>query len=368
MTRISSLKHILKPDDCKNVVADYNAARSETKDSVMELNRELTLGAELIEDAVNLINSIARSSKSIDSGGGTGFVLEYATNSDSESNKVGSIPGQTRRNAQTSIAIAGAGTASGLAVNHLAPRAAMWAARTFGTASTGTAISSLSGAAMESASLAWIGGGALSAGGGGMAAGSAVLGLAGPIGWTIAAGAAAASLGWFIKKQLELQKDIDECRQYTNRMRREKFEIDNLTARINPLLQALTKACEQCDPLRGATFTDLDDSPRRRLTILVHQTSSLALLLHLNARERELAARLFEENRALDAQLESEWQQHLDRLKADMEVFLSLVVEMSSTTDAVAACEASVALARRLGIPSEDILDTPEKARAYFMD
>ena len=50
-----------------------------------------------------------------------------------------------------------------------------------------------------------------------------------------------------------------------------------------------------------------------------------------------------------------------------MEVFLSLVVEMASV-DAAAACEVSVALARRLGIPSEDILDTPEKARAYFMD
>lgn len=50
-----------------------------------------------------------------------------------------------------------------------------------------------------------------------------------------------------------------------------------------------------------------------------------------------------------------------------MDVFLSLAIEMSST-DAVAACEASVALARQLGLPSEDILDTPEKARAYFMD
>ena len=87
----------------------------------------------------------------------------------------------------------------------------------------------------------------------------------------------------------------------------------------------------------------------------------------LNARERELTARLSEESRALDAQLESEWQQHLDRLKADMDAFLSLVVEMSST-DVAAACEASVALARRLGIPSEDILDTPEKVRIYFMD
>jgi len=182
MTRISSLRHTLKPGDCKNVVDDYYAACSEMKNSVMELNRELTLGAELIENAVDLINSITRSPKSIDSGDGAGFVLADATNSDSESDKVGNIPGQTRRNMQTSIAIAGAGTASGIAVNHLAPRAAMWVARTFGTASTGTAISSLSGAAMESASLAWIGGGALSAGGGGMAAGSAVLGLAGPIG------------------------------------------------------------------------------------------------------------------------------------------------------------------------------------------
>ena len=188
MTRISSLRHTLKPGDLKSVVDDYYAARSEMKNSVIELNRELTLGAELIKNAVDLINSITRNPKSIDSEDSVEFVLEDATNSNSESDKVGNIPGQTRRNMQISIAIAGAGTASGIAVNHLAPRAAMWVARTFGTASTGTAISSLSGAAMESASLAWIGGGALSAGGGGMAAGSAALGLAGPIGWTIAAG------------------------------------------------------------------------------------------------------------------------------------------------------------------------------------
>lgn len=243
----------------------------------------------------------------------------------------------------------------------------MWAARTFGTASTGIAISSLSGAAMESASLAWIGGGALSAGGGGMASGSAVLGLAGPIGWTIAVGAATASGVWFIKKQLELQKHIDECKRYANRRRGEKFEADNLTAEMSPILRSLTDACEQCDPLRGAAFTDLDDSARRRLTILVHQTSSLALLLHLNTRERELTARSIEKNRALDAQLESELQQHLDQFKANVDAFRSLVVEMSST-DVAAACEASVALARRLGIPSENILDTPEKARIYFMD
>lgn len=43
------------------------------------------------------------------------------------------------------------------------------------SASTGTAISTLSGAAANSAVLAWLGGGSLAAGGGGMAAGAAVL-------------------------------------------------------------------------------------------------------------------------------------------------------------------------------------------------
>lgn len=46
----------------------------------------------------------------------------------------------------------------------------------YGSASTGTAISSLSGAAAWNATLAWLGGGSLAAGGGGMALGTVVLG------------------------------------------------------------------------------------------------------------------------------------------------------------------------------------------------
>jgi hypothetical protein len=49
-------------------------------------------------------------------------------------------------------------------------------ASTFGTASTGTAIYGLSGAAASHATLAWFGGGALAAGGSGMAGGIVVLG------------------------------------------------------------------------------------------------------------------------------------------------------------------------------------------------
>ena len=53
---------------------------------------------------------------------------------------------------------------------------------TFATASTGTAIASLSGAAATNATLAWLGGGSLAAGGLGIAGGTAVLGslLVGP--------------------------------------------------------------------------------------------------------------------------------------------------------------------------------------------
>lgn len=84
----------------------------------------------------------------------------------------------------------------------------MGVATTFGLASTGTAISALSGAAATNAALAWLGGGALVAGGGGMAAGQAFLTMAGPAGWAIAAISLAASSLLFLennkdKKHLE---------------------------------------------------------------------------------------------------------------------------------------------------------------------
>ncbi|MGY1829058.1 hypothetical protein ACI8AA_01370 [Geodermatophilus sp. SYSU D01180] len=56
-----------------------------------------------------------------------------------------------------------------------AQQAALAGVRTLAVAGTGAAISGLSGAAAESATLAWLGGGTLAAGGGGVAAGGIVL-------------------------------------------------------------------------------------------------------------------------------------------------------------------------------------------------
>lgn len=90
---------------------------------------------------------------------------------------------------EAAVKNAGAGAAGaglGVAVVTMGPTVAMGVATTFGVASTGTAISALSGAAATNAALAWLGGGALAAGGGGMAAGETFLALAGPVGWAIA--------------------------------------------------------------------------------------------------------------------------------------------------------------------------------------
>lgn len=99
-----------------------------------------------------------------------------------------------------------AGGAFGVGIATLGPTAAMGVATTFGVASTGTAISSLSGAAATNAALAWLGGGTLAAGGGGMAAGQLLLNLAGPVGWAIAGTIIVASAAMFLWTKSEKQR------------------------------------------------------------------------------------------------------------------------------------------------------------------
>lgn len=70
------------------------------------------------------------------------------------------------------------GAAVGTAGGFAAAGATTAAVMALGTASTGTAIASLSGVALTNATLAALGGGAIAAGGGGMALGTTVLGAA----------------------------------------------------------------------------------------------------------------------------------------------------------------------------------------------
>lgn len=86
---------------------------------------------------------------------------------------------ETKGDRTTRVAKKGGRIAAGLAGRLGAPAAVYGLVATFGTASTGTAISTLSGAAAAKATLAALGFGALTAGGGGVAVGVGVLALVG---------------------------------------------------------------------------------------------------------------------------------------------------------------------------------------------
>lgn len=84
------------------------------------------------------------------------------------------------------------------------------------TASTGTAISSLSGAAATNAVLAWLGGGAVAAGGGGMAAGATVMAA---LTATATAGLAVLAVGtlasaFYSRKYTEATKHLAEVQEW----------------------------------------------------------------------------------------------------------------------------------------------------------
>lgn len=107
---------------------------------------------------------------------------------------------------------AGAGLAAGLAtggaVAAFGGTALTAVAMSIGTASTGAAISGLTGAAATNAALAWLGGGAVAAGGAGMAGGSALLALTGPIGWAIGGASAIATGIWARGKNADTAEDM----------------------------------------------------------------------------------------------------------------------------------------------------------------
>ena len=94
------------------------------------------------------------------------------------------------------------------------PAATTSAVMAFGAASTGTAISSLSGAAATNATLAWLGGGSLAAGGGGMAAGSVVFGTitATTTGVFALAAAGIVASAYYSKKYTEATAYLEEVR------------------------------------------------------------------------------------------------------------------------------------------------------------
>ena len=116
------------------------------------------------------------------------------------------------------------GTAGGFAAAGVTTSAVM----AFGVASTGTAISSLSGAAAVNATLAALGGGAIAAGGGGVALGTVVLGvsslgiglLIGGIIFNFTGGTLSDKADEAVIQSFEAQKEINKVVSFLNELKK----------------------------------------------------------------------------------------------------------------------------------------------------
>jgi hypothetical protein len=266
-----------KPAPYEDAITEYNGVFTAMNDKGLSLLRQRERSTDLIEVVELLVNSIANAPKSfktdfeeIDVHKADFLEAEEFARKDLEA-------------ARKSAAGAGAGFAAGVAVASMAPTAAMWAAATFGTASTGTAISTLSGAAASQAALAWLGGGALTAGGGGAAAGGALLALAGPIGWTVAGATLLTSIALFAKKKFEnneaKQEALTAVKQNTALIKGLDAQINDLLHRAISLRELLMKSYREALEFYSADFLSLSALQRSQLAALVNNTKACAALL-----------------------------------------------------------------------------------------
>ena len=182
-------------------------------------------------------------------------------------------------------------SALGVTVATLGPTAAMGVATTFGVASTGTAISSLSGAAANSAALAWLGGGSVAAGGGGVAAGNAFLALAGPVGWGIAGAMLTASIGAGVvanRKNEEVAKEAMEEQKKVELLARQlKEKVIEVTELIE-LTEKQTEGIYLANlSLTGMDYSLFTDDEKYQAGALVNSTLSLTAMVNKEIRINE---------------------------------------------------------------------------------
>lgn len=97
--------------------------------------------------------------------------------------------------------------------------------------------------------------------------------------------------------------------------------------------------------------------------VVMYKAASSAL----SEREAALIERYFDEQRILDEQLASEYQDLIDKLDAGMSDYLS-VLERAFSPDVEIALLGSIELALKLGVAAEEVLDSDEKVLAYFLD
>lgn len=262
----------------QKAIDKYNGIVKEVQSNGKKLYDTRKESIVYIEICENLINGIANSPKDFDAKlvKIQADVIEFR---DTE---------KYAEEAYQSAIKSGVGVAAGVGVGAMiatmAPTTAMWVATTFGTASTGTAIASLSGAVATKAALAWLGGGALAAGGAGVAGGQALLALAGPVGWGLAAAMAGGNAVFLGHKNKKIATQaIEEAKTITftgAQLNETRAVIEQLHKRTTSLLDMYKTQLVALQPLKGSNYIDLTSDEQLQLGALVNNTLSLSELLN----------------------------------------------------------------------------------------
>lgn len=256
----------------------YNAQYQNTEALGNQLYERRKNSVSLIEEIEALVNSIANRPKEFDK------KISDIRTAREKFRETEAYAAEALEAAVKSGTAVAAGVAGGAAIASLAPSAAMWVATTFGTTSTGVAISSLSGAAFTKAALAWLGGGALSAGGAGIAGGNALLALAGPIGWGISGATTVVSAAMLGHKNKEIaDQAIYEAKQITMagaELHEASAKIQHLSDETAALMEHLQDMAQANRSLNGANYPELSEDAQYQLGTMVNNTLTLAELLN----------------------------------------------------------------------------------------
>ena len=172
----------------------------------------------------------------------------------------------------------GTGAVTGTGVALLGPNVMLAVATTFGTASTGTAISSLGGAAAVNAALAWLGGGALTEGGAGILGGQALLALAGPTGIAIAVScSAAAGLLTAVNKEKAQRTEADTAalKSEITRLRGVKKRVETLQAETVSLNRLVKKELDELKALNKQEYSSFSGTEAKKLATMMNNGQSL---------------------------------------------------------------------------------------------
>lgn len=259
----------------------YNDSYEAMSKSCEKLYEDRGKSVELICLVQKVINSIANTPKEFDTElGKIGKELEKFTETKEYAKKAYDASLKAGAN------ILG-GAAAGLSVASMAPTAMMSIATTFGTASTGTAISALSGAAAQKAAVAWLGrtfAGFAVKGGAGMAAGQAFLALAGPVGWGITAASTGAAFISLSSQNKELAdkavaeaKEIEKAREAVDET---NAKVKSLISRTELIYSDMNKQKNRIMELMNRDYSLMIASEQYFLGNLVNNTLSLSKLLN----------------------------------------------------------------------------------------